>query len=98
MKINLVRITRVLSLIVAISSTTRMGYGQSAPTNGLVGYYAFDANANDSTGISQNGVLNGTGISYTTNRFGSNNAAVHFAGGGYIDVTPTPVEVNADYS
>ena len=51
------------------------------PTDGLVGYWPFDGNANDASGNGNNGVVNaGTNgtISYTFDRLGNNNAAILF--------------------
>ena len=49
------------------------------PTNGLVGWWPFNGNANDESGNGNNGVpMNG--ISLTTDRFGNNNRAYYFDG------------------
>jgi hypothetical protein len=85
--------------LVVLSRLALNAYSQpSFLTNGLVAYYTFNGNANDSSGNGNNGVLNGTGITFTTDRFGQSNSAAHFAGGGYISVTPTPIPLNTSYS
>ncbi len=54
--------------------------------NGLVAFYPFNGNANDASGNNKNGSIVG-GVSNTTDRFGSPNAAFLFNGSnGRIDV------------
>jgi len=84
-------------LIVGLGLTVN-GYSQSFLTNGLVAYYPFNGNAHDATGNGHNGTVNGSGISGGIDRFGYTNKSFHFAGGGYVSVTPTPLNVNLDYS
>ena len=48
------------------------------PTNGLVGYWGFTGNANDSSGNGHNGTVNGASL--TTDRFGNANSAYSFNG------------------
>ena len=58
------------------------------PTNGLVGWWPFNGNANDESGNGKNGTVNGA--TPTTDRFGNNNAAFSFDGvNDYIQVTNT---------
>ena len=47
------------------------------PTDGLVGYWPFDGNANDASGNGNNGVVNGPTL--TSDRFGNNNSAYSFS-------------------
>ncbi|HCS19770.1 MAG TPA: hypothetical protein DIW47_04260 [Bacteroidetes bacterium] len=55
------------------------------PTNGLIAYYPFTGNANDSSGNSNNGTVNGAIL--TTDRFGDSNRAYLFNGSSsYIEV------------
>jgi hypothetical protein len=55
------------------------------PTNGLVGYWPFNGNANDASGNGNNGTVNGATLS--TDRFGINSAAYSFNGtSNYIEV------------
>jgi hypothetical protein len=71
---------------------------QSFLTKGLVAYYPFNGNANDASGNGHNGVVIGTSISPTTNQLGVSNGALHFGGGSYISVTPTPFNVDSNWS
>lgn len=48
------------------------------PTNGLVGYYPFNGNANNENGINNNGTI--TGATLTADRFGHVNSAYNFDG------------------
>lgn len=48
------------------------------PTNGLVSYWGFNGNANDSSGNTHNGTVNGATL--TTDRFGNANSAYSFNG------------------
>ena len=48
------------------------------PTNGLVGWWPFNGNANDESGNGNNGTVNGATL--TTDRFGNANAAYSFDG------------------
>ncbi len=56
------------------------------PTNGLVGYWPFNGNANDESGNGNNGTVNGATL--TTDRFGNSNKACNFNGTtDFIEVT-----------
>ncbi len=48
------------------------------PTNGLVGWWPFNGNANDESGNGNNGTVNGATL--TTDRFGNINSAYQFVG------------------
>jgi len=48
------------------------------PTNGLVSWWPFNANANDESGNGNNGTVNGATL--TTDRFGVANKAYNFDG------------------
>ena len=48
------------------------------PTNGLVGYWGFNGNANDESGNGNNGTVNGATL--TTDRNGNANSAYSFNG------------------
>jgi hypothetical protein len=55
------------------------------PTNGLVGWWPFNGNANDESGNGNNGTVNGATL--TTDRNGVANSAYSFDGvNDYIDV------------
>jgi hypothetical protein len=55
------------------------------PTNGLVGYWPFNGNANDISGNGNNGTVNGATL--TTDRFGNTNSAYSFDGNDWISAT-----------
>ncbi len=55
------------------------------PSNGLVAWYPFTGNANDSSGHNFNGVNNGATL--TTDRFGNANSAYNFGKPSFIDLT-----------
>lgn len=52
------------------------------PTNGLLGYWSFTGNANDTSGNNYNGTV--TGATLTTDRFGNTNSAYYFNGNSKI--------------
>jgi len=56
-------------------------------TNGLVGWWPFNGNANDESGNGHNGIING-GITLTSDRFGNTNKAYYFNGNtsGFIEI------------
>jgi hypothetical protein len=54
------------------------------PTNGLVGYWPFNGNANDESGNGNNGTVNGATL--TTDRFGVANKAYSFDGSDRINI------------
>lgn len=59
--------------------TTTCFFGQlpsNVPTNGLVSYYSFNGNANDISGNTNNGIVNGARL--TNDRFGIMNNAYEF--------------------
>jgi len=75
------------SLIAALLLAASSAFAQVpsyVPTNGLVGWWPFNGNANDESGNGHNGnvVFNGStgSIGLTTDRNGSSNKAYHFAG------------------
>lgn len=55
------------------------------PTEGLVAYYPFDGNANDSTGNGYNGTI--TGATFVPDRLSRSNRALYFPGNGVSYVT-----------
>jgi hypothetical protein len=81
---------QLTTLMVGLSFATFNSRAQSTPvlTNGLVAYYSFNGNADDTFGTN-----NGTpyGITYVTDRFGNPNAAASFAGNSssYIVINTT---------
>ena len=63
-------------------------FGQ-IPTNGLVGWWSFNGNANDLSGYGYNGTINGAIL--TTDRFGNSNSAYYCPVHCYIQVLNYPV-------
>lgn len=55
------------------------------PTNGLVGYWPFNGNANDASGNGNNGTVNGATL--TTDRNGNANSAYSFNGTSNINIS-----------
>lgn len=54
------------------------------PTSGLVAYYPFNGNANDLSGNSYNGTVDGATL--TLDRFGNANNAYYFDGNSKINI------------
>ena len=70
---------RLLLLIIIFISTVSFGQVPNyVPTNGLVGWWGFNGNANDESGNGNNGTVNGATL--TTDRFGNPNSAYDFDG------------------
>jgi len=68
---------------------TIVSFGQ-VPTNVLIAYYPFNGNANDESGYSNNGTVQG-GVTWTSDRFGNTNSAALLDGiDGYIGVPNSP--------
>ena len=69
-------------MILFISCFTSKLYSQSVPsyvpTNGLVGWWGFNGNAQDGSGNGNHGTVNGATL--TTDRFGNQNGAYSFDG------------------
>ncbi|MCB9260899.1 MAG: T9SS type A sorting domain-containing protein [Flavobacteriales bacterium] len=71
-------------LILLILSATSIFSNAQIITNGLVGYWPFNGNANDESTNSNDGTV--TGATLTSDRFGISNSAYYFDGNGdYID-------------
>ena len=79
---------KLLLLSFGLLMTTQMIFSQVpsyVPSNGLVGYWGFNGNANDQTPNGNNGTVNGATL--TTDRFGNSNSAYDFDGiSNYITV------------
>jgi hypothetical protein len=72
---------KLLLLCIGLIMTTQMIFSQVpsyVPSNGLVGYWPFNGNANDQSGNSNNGTVNGATL--TADRFGNANSAYNFDG------------------
>jgi hypothetical protein len=76
----------ILSLLVAVGliGSASASVLTGSLTNGLVSFYSFNGNANDSTGNGNNGVENG--ITYSSDRYGNANEAASFTTGSSIAV------------
>jgi hypothetical protein len=79
---------KLLLIAMGIGLTTQMIIAQVpsyVPTNGLVGYWSFNGNSNDQSGIGNNGTV--TGAVLTSDRFGNVNSAYSFNGlNNYIEL------------
>ena len=64
------------------------------PSNGLVGWWPFNANANDESGNGNNGTVNGATL--TTDRINLNNYAYSFSGNEFISI-PNSNTLNSNY-
>jgi hypothetical protein len=83
---------KVLLLIAVVTlgltATTLAQVPSYVPSNGLVGWWPFNGNANDESGNGNNGTVNGATL--TTDRNGNANQAYSFDGlNDYISATPT---------
>ena len=83
---------KLLILAMGFALTTQITIAQVpsyVPTNGLVGYWPFNGNANDESGNGNNGVINGATI--TNDRFGNTDSAYSFDGvSNYIYIEDAP--------
>lgn len=73
------------SILLTLSATTIAQIPSYVPSNGLVGWWPFNGNANDESGNGNNGTVNGATL--TTDRFGVAAEAYNFDGvDDYIDI------------
>jgi hypothetical protein len=89
------------SLIAALLLAASSAFAQVpsyVPTNGLVGWWPFNGNANDESGNGNNGTVNGAML--TSDRFGIANNAYNFNGSSnYIEISSSPsINVSTNYS
>jgi hypothetical protein len=75
MKKILLSVVAAISFVTATQAQTVPNY---VPTNGLVGWWPFNGNANDESGNGNNGTVNGATL--TTDRFGNTGKAYSFDG------------------
>jgi gliding motility-associated-like protein len=80
MKKQLQKITFFSALLLSAGTTVFGQIPSYVPTNGLVGWWPFNGNANDESGNGNNGTVNGATL--TTDRFGNTNAAYYFSSSG----------------
>lgn len=70
---------------ISLATATMAQVPNYVPTNGLVGWWPFNGNANDESGNGNNGTVNGATL--TTDRFGNTNRAFNFDGlSNYISI------------
>jgi uncharacterized repeat protein (TIGR01451 family) len=82
---NYLNMKKLLLLITICISSVSFGQVPSyVPTNGLVGWWPFNGNANDESGNGNDGTVNGATL--TTDRFGNQNSAYAFDGTNWIIV------------
>jgi len=66
------------------------------PTDGLVGYWPFNGNANDESGNGNNGTVNGATL--TSDRFGNSSKAFSFNGtNNFINVVNSSIAAFGSY-
>ena len=71
-----------LLILVVITMMMATTIQAQIPTNGLVAYYPFSGNANDSSGKGNNLSNNIKNVTYGIDRFGKANSCVNFSGSG----------------
>jgi hypothetical protein len=91
--INKLLITALLFVFTSNVSSQVPNY---APTNGLVGYWPFNGNANDVSSNGNNGTVNGATL--TTDRFGMTDKAYSFDGLDDIILINNIANVNSNWS
>jgi len=81
-----------LLLLLTLALVTPLTFAQNVPSyvpsDGLVGYWPFNGNANDESGNGNNGTVNGATL--TTDRNGNSNSAYSFDGSSYIRISNNP--------
>ncbi len=68
----------LLAVLFLVSKTTLAQVPSYVPSNGLVGWWPFNGNANDESGNGNHGTVNGATL--TNDRFGNANSAYNFDG------------------
>ena len=89
-----VLLTAVATLSLA-TATIAQNVPNYVPTNGLVGWWPFNGNANDESGNNNNGTVNGATL--TSDRFGDANKTYETTTG-YISVQGTTIPTNGPMS
>ena len=72
---------KIIKILIAVALFNQLAFSQVpsyVSTNGLVGYWPFNGNANDASGNVNNGTV--TGATLTTDRFGNSNSSYEFNG------------------
>ena len=87
-------------IIITLILLSNISYSQSVPsyvpTNGLVGWWGFNGNAQDGSGNGNPGTVNGATL--TTDRFGNQNGAYDFDGNDWIVANPVNIMNNFSIS
>jgi hypothetical protein len=76
MKFKSILLTAVATI--SLATATMAQVPNYVPTNGLVGWWPFNGNANDESGNGNNGAVNGATLTY--DRYGNTNSAYSFDG------------------
>jgi hypothetical protein len=81
-----------LAIIAISANVIAQNVPSYIPTNGLVGWWPFNGNANDESGNGNDGVVNGATL--TTDRFGVSDVAYRFisANNNYVSINNNPVQ------
>jgi len=74
--------------------TTTLDSNLMGEGSGLMAYYSFDGNSNDSSGNGLNGTLNGATL--TSDKFGNSDKAYSFDGNDYIEISDDPKLTSTD--
>lgn len=85
------RVLILISVFLTIIPCFSQGIPSFIPTDGLVGWWPFNGNANDESGNGNDGTVNGAQL--TEDRFGESNSAYYFNGLSYIE-TPAINTIN----
>ena len=85
------------TLLLTLLLVPMMSFGQApnyVPSNGLIGYWPFNGNANDESGNGNNGSVNNAAL-LTTDRYGNSNNAYYFDGTDNSDIdVPSSNDLN----
>ena len=85
MKLKSILLTAVATI--SLATATMAQVPNYVPTNGLVGWWPFNGNANDESGNGHNGNINGATLN--TDRFGISNSSYLFNGSSGISILNT---------
>ena len=75
---------KLIVALVFVSNVMAQNVPSYVPTNGLVGWWPFNGNANDESGNGNNGIVNGATL--TSDRNGKSNSAYSFNGNASINL------------
>jgi len=89
--------TLITILILCITSSAIAQIPSYIPSNGLVGWWPFNGNANDESGNGNNGTP-GSGVTLISDRFGTSNSAYDFNGYGNISLLNLPTTGSSDFT